>query len=366
MRIGILGTRGIPNHYGGFEQFADFLAEGLVGMGHEVYVYNSHNHPYQEKTYKGAHLIHTYDPEFKIGTAGQFIYDLNCVLDSRKRKFDILLQLGYTSSSIWSFLMPSKSCITTNMDGLEWKRSKYSAKVQLFLKKAEKWAVKNSDHLVADSIGIQEYLKGKYDVDSTYIPYGAEEVVDQDESLIKKYDVETGNYYLLIARMEPENNVETILKAYTRSEREKPFLVVGKTENTFGKYLRKKFCNHKNIRFLEGIYNMKVLDNLRFYSAAYFHGHSVGGTNPSLLEAMASSAFIVANDNVFNKAILEDDAIYFDGEASLSSFFDRDIPENFKKSAIANNLKKVRARYSWDRIIRSYADLFEELTKPKA
>ena len=100
MKIAIFGTRGIPNHYGGFEQIAQFLSEGLCKKGHEVYVYNSHNHPYQSNKWNNVNIIHCYDPEFKLGTIGQFIYDLNCSLDSRKRNFDIILQLGYTSSSI--------------------------------------------------------------------------------------------------------------------------------------------------------------------------------------------------------------------------------------------------------------------------
>src|SRR5688500_15638665 len=101
MRIAILGTRGIPNHYGGFEQFAEYLSAGLVKLGHQVYVYNSHTHPYKLDVWEGVHIIHKYDPENNIGTAGQFIYDFNCIFDCRDRNFDIILQLGYTSSSIW-------------------------------------------------------------------------------------------------------------------------------------------------------------------------------------------------------------------------------------------------------------------------
>src|SRR5689334_4059993 len=133
MKIAIIGTRGIPNRYGGFEQITEFLSEGLVKQNHSVYVYNSHTHPYQEKTWKGVHIIHCYDPEHRLGTAGQFIYDLNCILDARKRDFDILLFLGYTSSSVWQIFFPRKSIIVSNMDGLEWKRSKYSRPVQRFL-----------------------------------------------------------------------------------------------------------------------------------------------------------------------------------------------------------------------------------------
>src|SRR5882672_3291524 len=106
-RIAILGTRGIPNHYGGFEQLAEYLAPGLVQAGHDVTVYNSHNHPYREKTWKGVHIRHCYDPEYILGSAGQFVYDLNCLLDVRQRHYDVILQLGYTSSSIWGRLFPS-------------------------------------------------------------------------------------------------------------------------------------------------------------------------------------------------------------------------------------------------------------------
>jgi hypothetical protein len=174
MKVGILGTRGIPNQYGGFEQFAQYLSVFLVEKGHEVWVYNSHRHSYQESTYKGVSIVHCYDPEYKIGTIGQFIYDFNCIRDARSRDFDILLQLGYTSSSVWAKLLPSKQCIVTNMDGLEWKRTKFSKSVQAFLKNAERWAVKSSDVLVSDSIGIQEYIFEKYKLSSHYIPYGAE------------------------------------------------------------------------------------------------------------------------------------------------------------------------------------------------
>ena len=136
LKIGILGTRGIPNYHGGFEQFAQFFSVYLAKHNYEVYVYNSSKHPFQEKIFNDVNIIHCYDPEDKIGTAGQFIYDLNCILDSRKRNFDILLQLGYTSSTVWHRLLPKKATIVTNMDGLEWKRSKYSKKVQKFLRYA--------------------------------------------------------------------------------------------------------------------------------------------------------------------------------------------------------------------------------------
>ncbi len=355
MKIAILGTRGIPNAYGGFEQCAEFLSVGLVNKGHEVWVYNSHNHPYQEKTWNGVNIIHKFDPEYKIGTAGQFIYDLNCILDSRKRKFDVILQLGYTSSSVWGKLLPSKkSVIVTNMDGLEWKRSKYSKKVQNFLKFAEKLGVNTSHFLISDSIGIQTYLEKTYNAQSSYIPYGAYVFSEPNENILKEYSLNAYSYNMLIARLEPENNIDTILSGFNKTTIEEPFIVVGKHNTKYGNYLKDKFKNDTRIQFLGGIYNGNHLDNLRYFSKLYFHGHSVGGTNPSLLEAMASNALICANDNDFNKAILNQDAFYFDTEDKVS-----DIIKNFtlKKdyaNYLKNNINKIKNLYSWETITDQY------------
>ncbi len=156
MRIGIIGSRGIPNRYGGFEELAEQLSVRLHKLGHEVYVYNGHRHPYAEKEYQGVKIIHKYDPEHRFGTVGQFIYDFNQIIDARWRKFDVILQLGYTSSGIWQWLMPKKVKVVSNMDGLEWKRSKYSAIVQRFLLRSEKWVATKSDLMVADNLEIEK------------------------------------------------------------------------------------------------------------------------------------------------------------------------------------------------------------------
>ena len=359
MKIAILGTRGVPNHYGGFEQFADFFSVFLAEKGHEVYVYNSHNHPYQEKTYKGVHILHQFDPEYKIGTAGQFIYDLNCILDSRKRNFDIILQLGYTSSSIWYFLLPKKPLIITNMDGLEWKRTKYSKSVQKVLKFAEKLAVKSSDYLISDSIGIQKYLQNKYQKSSTYIAYGAHQFLNPEISILENYNVKPQEFNMILARLEPENNIETILDGIALSETKTPILVIGNHETKFGNYLKEKFVNSSIIRFIGAIYNMNHLDNLRYYSNIYFHGHSVGGTNPSLLEAMASKALIVANDNDFNKAILKENAYYFSNSEDVKNLT-VSTKKNDNLQFIENNFLAIAQEFNWDLINGQYLQLFEK------
>ena len=362
MKIALFGTRGIPNHHGGFEQFAEWFGPYLAQKGHEVYVYCSHNHPYSQKEFKGAKLIHCYDPEYKLGTAGQFIYDLNCLLDARKRNFDVLLQLGYTSSSVWYPLLPKGTLIVTNMDGLEWKRSKYHPLVRRFLAKAEAWAVKSSDYLIADNKAIQAYLKEQYGVASTYIPYGAEVFQARDTTALNQYGVAPGGYDLIIARMEPENNIETILDGVAQSQKQGLCLVVGKHEATqFGRYLAKKYENQENIRFLGGIYNQALLDNLRHHARFYFHGHSVGGTNPSLLEAMGSQVLIAAHNNAFNQAILGEDAFYFNNAEQVRDLLEANQDPQAAKERIHANAEKIKNLYSWDKINADYLTFLKSI-----
>ena len=359
MKIAILGTRGVPNYYGGFEQFAEFFSVYLVQKGHEVYCYNSHNHPFQEKSFHGVNIIHQYDPEYKLGTFGQFIYDYNCIMDSRKRDFDIILQLGYTSNSIWYFLLPKNSIIITNMDGLEWKRTKYSKPVQQFLKFAERLAANSSDFLVSDSIGIQKFLNSKYKKASTYIAYGAYPFNNPDESILKIYGVEKEQYNMIMARFEPENNLDMVLEGVALNEDKTPILVIGKHETKYGEYLKNKFKSHSNIRFLGGIYNLEHLNNLRYFSNLYFHGHSVGGTNPSLLEAMASRALVIAHNNDFNKGILANNSYYFSTAQEVKNIL-HTIKKNDNLQLVQNNYDAIVNEFNWEKINGEYLQLFED------
>lgn len=357
MKLAILGTRGIPNNYGGFEQLAEFLSQGLVKNGHEVFVYSTSDHVYQDVIWNGVKLVHKYNPEKKIGTWGQFIYDLLCILDARGRRFDVILQLGYTSSSVWSWVLPRFSSIVTNMDGLEWKRTKHNRLARWFLRHAEKWAVNSSDHLVSDSLGIQDYLLRSHNAPSTYIPYGTHHFTAPREEMIAKYGLTAYSYNMLIARIEPENNIDTILNGVVRSKSNRVFLVIGNVNaNRFGEHLLQKFGSDHRIKFLGPIYNMEILDNLRFYSHLYFHGHSVGGTNPSLLEAMASSCMICAHSNPFNKAILNGAAYYFVTPSDVSNILDREIRKS-DSDYLEINLRKVNDLFLWPKIIRDYESL---------
>ncbi len=363
MRIGILGTRGIPNQYGGFEQFAQRLSLGLVQKGHDVSVYNSTSHPYKEREWQGVHIIHCSDWEKKIGTPGQFIYDLNCINDSRKRNFDILLHLGYTSDSVWHWRWPKKTIHLVNMDGLEWKREKYGRLTRRFLKWAEALAAKHADVLIADSPGIQEHLLSRYKRSSVYIPYGADLFVKGDEDVLKKFNLLPHCYSLLIARMEPENNIEMIMKGHLASEQKDPLLIIGNTGNQFGKYLMKTYGGF-NVIFAGSIYEQDVLNNLRYFSALYFHGHSAGGTNPSLLEAMACGCNIAAHDNIFNRSVLGDEAYYFSSVEDIKNMINSSTDKGVIERRKELNLEKISTEYDWKKIIAAYEDIMIESCKP--
>jgi len=359
MKIGILGTRGIPNHYGGFEQWAEHLSKGLVKRGCEVTVYNSHNHPFQDTKWNGVHIIHQYDPEYIIGTSGQFVYDLNCILDARKRNFDIILQLGFTSSAVWGWLLPGKkSIIFTNMDGHEWIRDKFSKNVKLFLKHSEKWAVRTSHFLIADSPVIRDYYVSNYNKPVFYIPYGTSLFVNNKASMISDFHVKPFEYKLLIARLEPENNIETIIKGVVESNSDEPLLVIGDYRIPHGKYLFEKYSNEPKIRFLGGIYDFELLNNLRYYSGLYFHGHSVGGTNPSLLEAMACSAIICAHNNVYNRSVLANSGYFFDSQEDIVDFINAKEKVN-RLELINKNTKRIKDEFLLEVVIQQHFDLFK-------
>ncbi len=354
MKIAIIGTRGIPNYYGGFEQMAQHLAVGLLNKGHQVTVYNSHNHPCKQKNWNGVKRIHCFDAENIMGTAGQFVYDFNCIVNARKQDYDVILFLGYTSSSVWGKLFPKNAVIISNMDGMEWKRDKYSKPVQKFLKYAEKLAIKYSDYYIADSVVIKKYVEEKYRVSSKYIPYGAEIFANKDECILARFQAVKYEYHMLMARMEPENNIDMILNGFHHSNSEKKFIVIGNYNNAYGKQMYQKYHADKRIYFAGAIFDAAITNTLRAFCKLYFHGHSVGGTNPSLLEAMANGSIIVAHDNPFNRAVLNGDAYYFTSPEDVLKLVMKSNGHKESAIMVKNNFIKIEEEYNWPNIVDQY------------
>jgi glycosyltransferase involved in cell wall biosynthesis len=261
---------------------------------------------------------------------------------------------------VWGKFFPKKPVVISNMDGLEWKRSKYNHLTQQFLKRAEKWAVKYSHFYIADSIVIQNYLQRKYKIQCQYIPYGSEISYLNNNSLLPFYHISSQEYFLLMARMEPENNIETILDGFNKSSSEKKFLVIGNTNNSFGQRIQRKFKEDKRILFAGAIYDTTVTHTLKYFSTLYFHGHSVGGTNPSLLEAMGSGSLIAAHQNEFNLSVLQKDAYYFQSSKDVEQLIESVSRDKKEEQMVQNNLLKIERKYNWASIIEQYNDFIIE------
>ena len=356
LSIAILGTRGIPNRYGGFEACAEELGIRLEKRGHTVSVYCEATHPVKDRSWEGINRIMMRYPGQHSGTLGQFFYDLACNLDSRKRNFDIILHLGYTSDSIWYPLWSRKSRHLVNMDGMEWKRSKYNLPTRKFLKAAEKMATKRASALIADNQGIADYLKDKYTRPMALIPYGAEIPTDIDPQEIKKFGMKVGQYDLIVARTEPENHIETAIKAKIATNDDIPLLIIS-NKNTYWEQLKKTYGLDMKIVFHGPEYDKSSLHALRKHARYYIHGDSVGGTNPSLLEAMACSCNILAHNNPFNHAVTGDQALYFNNETELIQLLGKH-PADELVTWRKKNIQKIRDIYNWELITDAYEQIF--------
>jgi glycosyltransferase involved in cell wall biosynthesis len=302
------------------------------------------------------------------GSVGSFLYDYFSLKDALKNEnFDIIYDAGYTSiipAYIRFNVKKIKHPIfTTNMDGLEYKRAKFNKWVQKFLFWEEQMAVKHSHYLIADNMGIQDYYKEKYGKESKFLAYGATIHDHYNADYLKEYGLTENDYFILVARLEPENNIYMAIDGYLASEQygKKPLVVVGKTNTPYGKKLVAKYGNNPNIKFVGGIYDFDKLNSVRHFSYAYFHGHSVGGTNPSLLEAMASECFILSHNNVFNHSVLRDNAIYYQSTEDVTKLLNAidNIVHKYKSDFISGNLDVIRNEYSWEKLIDEHEKYFK-------
>jgi glycosyltransferase involved in cell wall biosynthesis len=222
---------------------------------------------------------------------------------------------------------------------------------------------------VVDNLEIQKYYQKKYGINPANIAYGADIPLEEElkkELLPLEYQkiIQDKEYFLVISRLEPENNTDMILKAFVKSGSRDLLIIIGNTQTKFGKRLVKEFGNHPGIGFLGAIFDKKILNIFRKHSKAYVHGYSAGGTNPSLLEAMAVSCTIFTHDNPFNRSVLGQNAFYFSTQSLLKEYFTGlGKLEDKKGEKILGNLKKIREQYSWDRVCDQYAGVFEKVLK---
>jgi len=364
MKIGIVGTRGIPANYGGFETFAQEVSPVLVKKGFDVHVYCDKNSNAERlNLYKGVKLKY-----LSVTKTSNPLYFYFLGIYNALKEMDILLVTG-TGGSIFYFLnIFFRKKIITNTDGVESRRAKWSFVKRLFIKLTEILAIKFSNGLVADSKGITKYLEETYNIEGSSklrtIEYGAYIVDKYSETVLAKYKLEKDNYLLVVARLEPENNVHIIVDGFIKSNTDKHLVVIGNLVDN--EYVRNLLV-HKSIKihFIGGIYNSDELKVLRCSAFAYMHGHSVGGTNPSLLEALGCGNLCICHDNIFNREVTDNNMIYFDSSEACAivinesvSMFDIKYKE-YKKFAIS----RIDNYYNWENIGNKYADFFNSYKK---
>ena len=341
-KVAIIGVVGVPARYGGLETLAHHLVLELGGE-FELSVYNStRNYQVEERTstWEGA-KIH-YIP-FKANGAQSVIYDIISILHAIRRN-DALVVLGVSGCVILPLLklLFWKKKILVNIDGLEWRRPKWGKFAKAYLKLAEKIAVKYADRLIADNQAIQEYVREVYGKDSDMIAYGGDhaktaEMRFEDK---KKYPFLTKSYGVKACRIEPENNIEMILKAFSRTDAMDVVILGNWNDSAFGRKLRDTYNSFSHIHMLDFIRDRRVLDVLRCHADVYLHGHSAGGTNPSLVEAMNLGLPVVAfGGTVFNRNTTAYEALYFETADELLAHLKALTPE--KRTALGEKMREL-------------------------
>lgn len=381
--IFIIGSKGIPAKYGGFETFVDELVSRRKSPNLKYYVYCLSNQN-NEFIYKEAFCFNVKVPN--IGPAKAVYYDLKAL----KHSIQYIKENNLTDSIVYILacrigpffgkyvkVLHKLNCkVFVNPDGHEWKRAKWNYFIKRYWKLSEKLMVKHADLLICDSKNIEFYIKNdykKYNPRTSFIAYGADTskstLPNDDSSLLewyKKYDIHPKDYYLVVGRFVPENNYETMIREFMKSSTQKNFVIITNIEkNKFFNELKDKthFEIDNRIKFVGTVYNQQLLKKIRENAFAYLHGHEVGGTNPSLLEALASTQLNLLLDVGFNREVAEEGALYWSKvEGSLCKLINSldNIDDEMLKSYELLAKKRVNDEYSWDLIEERYENLWNE------
>lgn len=358
LRVAILGTKGIPANYGGFETFAEQLATRLVARGHAVTVYaETAELPAADAFYQGVRIRYRRRPRW--GAASVLAFDVSCLWDARQG-YDLVYMLGYGAA--WACWLPRLfgTPVWINVDGLEWARSKWGAGARFYLRCMERVSSWVATRLLADAQAIADRFHRLYPSGApcSFIAYGADEVsvTDVDPTVLSAWALQPYRYFLVVARPEPENHVLEVIQGYLQHGGDWPLVVVGNVTD-MNAYQREllDMASHKVI-FSGGIYDANQLKSLRVYAACYLHGHSVGGTNPSLLEALACGNWVIAHDNPFNREVARDAADYFRSPEELAQRLDRwtGMTELEQRQCRNSARRIVAEHYTWRRIVDAY------------
>ena len=359
-KLSILGCRGIPGNHGGFETFAQRLALSLIERDWAITVYceNYERPDTHEEIWKGVRLIHIPVPHSSAKST--ILFDWKSTLHAA-RENTLVLTLGY-NTAIFSLLYRLKGIPNLiNMDGLEWKRQKWNFAQRAWLYINERLGCWFGNHLIADHPVIADHLATRVPrTKITTIPYGADPIKAADEALIEPYGLMKNEYAIVIARPEPENNILEIVSAFSTRRRGLKLVVLGNYYPSENDYHRQVISAASDeLIFTGGIYDQPVVEALRTYAQLYIHGHAVGGTNPSLVEAMAASSPILAHDNAFTRWVAGKEARFFADTQSCSDQFDHLLNNTAALESMGcYSLQRYEEAFSADQELFAYEDLF--------
>lgn len=363
LRIAMVGTRGVPASYGGFETAVEEIGSRLAERGHRVTVYCRSGRPEQPHQYRGMHLV--WLPSLKFKVAETLTHTAFSVLHLVFRKRPNATFVFNAANSPFLPLLRLRGARTAvHVDGLEWKRAKWSGSGQRYYRRAEEWSVRFSDALISDAAAIADYYRAEFDVPTACIAYGAPILEDSPSDRLAELGVEPGNFHVVVARFEPENHVEQIVEGYKRSAAKHPLVVVGGAPYAadYTKRIKQLAAADPRVQLTGPIYDQALLDQLYGHALTYIHGHSVGGTNPSLLRAMGAGTAVLGWDVVFNREVAGPDASYFSSPIELSALVDAAEANPAHTAAIGAKLReRAAANYNWDAVADAYEALAVEL-----
>ena len=360
MRIALIGTRGVPARYGGFETAAEEIGKRLSSSGHRVTVYA--RGPRKRFDYLGMEVISL--PTLRFKATDTLVHTAISMLHALTRRYDAAIVFNAANAPLATLLRLRKVPYAVHVDGLEWKRLKWGPAGRRYYLWSERLATLTANALIADARGIQEYYSERYDTPSVYIAYGApQRSVDTYDGLAT-LGLEPGEYHLLVARIEPENFVDLSVSGFVESSAHYPLVVVGSAPYgaEYMSKVRDAADEDPRVHFLGGVWDQDLLDQLYANARSYIHGHSVGGTNPSLLRAMGYGAPVLAYDVVFNREVLGPDGQFFATSTALRELVEwaERAPDEAHAMARACQ-RRARALFDWDEVTRSYELLCEQL-----
>lgn len=364
LTIAMVGTRGVPAAYGGFETAVEEVGRRLAERGHRVIVYTRGSES-RESTYLGMEVVHLPAvPQKQLETLSHTGFSTVHAMAGKRP--DVAFVFNAANSPFVPLLRLRGIPVALHMDGLEWRRSKWGPRGRAYYRWAEQNGVRTADALIADAPGIAEYYGHQFGVPTELIRYGAPLLDDVSTHRLAELDLVAGDYHLVVARFEPENHVLEIVQGYRDSSSKRPLVVVGSAPYSaaYTQAIRDAAGDDPRIRLVGGIFDQELLDALYAHAFTYVHGHSVGGTNPSLLRAMGARTAVIAYDVTFNRETLDDNAWFFTDARDATRHFDAIESEEAEVAQLAAaSRERAENDFRWDDVATEYEELARRLAR---